>query len=76
MYSLYGNKAHREGVLHDFFYRIDCPFISPRKIKDLVFLEAMESRGKPYYIRYPMYTGVRLGGWASYQKRMVADKLI
>jgi len=76
IYTLYGNKAHREGVLHDFLYRKDCPFTCSRKTKDLIFLEAMESRGKPYYVRSPMYTGVRIGGWASYQKRMILDKLI
>jgi len=76
IYALYGNKAHREGVLHDFLYRIDCLFTCSRKTKDLVFLEAMESRNKPYYIRYSMYAGVRLGGYLSYQKKMMADKLI
>lgn len=40
-----------------------------------IFLESMQSTGKPAYIRYPMYCGVMLGSYSSYHKRMVKDKL-
>lgn len=75
IYTLYGNRAHMESVLHDMLYRVDCPWDVTRRIADLIFFEAMTSRGKPAYIRYAMYKGVRLGGWASYEKRKMLDKL-
>lgn len=75
IYTLYGDKAHREGVLHDMLYRIDCPWNLSREPADLIFFEAMTSRGKPAYIRYAMYAGVRVGGWASFKKKKMLDRL-
>lgn len=75
IYTLWGGKAHREGVLHDYLYRKDAVPGVPRRDADRVFLEAMELRGKPRRVRYPMYLGVRIGGWTAYHKHLVADKL-
>lgn len=75
IYSLFGDRAHRESVLHDYLYRIDAkPCVTLKQAND-VFLEAMTLRGKPWYVRYPMFWGVCLGGAASYHKRKVSDKL-
>jgi hypothetical protein len=38
-------------------------------------LEAMKATGKPFYISYPMYWGVVLGGLGSYHKRGIRDTL-
>lgn len=75
IYSAFGNKAHREAVVHDYLYRKDSePIVSFMKA-NRVFLEAMKARGKPFYIRHPMYAGVCIGGWTSYHKKLVEDIL-
>lgn len=74
IFTLWGGRAHREGVLHDYLYRIDAKPETARGTADSVFKEAMSLRGKPWYVRYPMFVGVRVGGWTAYHKRRVADK--
>lgn len=74
-YMLFGDRAHRESVLHDYLYRIDAIPSATRSQADDVFLEAMKERGKGYFVRYAMYWGVRSGGWTAWHKRMVGDRL-
>lgn len=74
IYTLWGGKAHREGVIHDYLYRSNSVPLVPRATADSVFKEAMGLRGKPWYVRWPMFWGVRLGGFGSYHKRLVGDK--
>ena len=74
-YAMYGDRAHREGVLHDYLYRQDSIPRASFKDANSVFLEAMEVREKPFYVRYPMYLAVCAGGYPSYHKRKVFDKL-
>ncbi len=75
LYLLWGGKAHREGVLHDYLYRIDSkPRVSFARA-NRVFLEAMKCRCKPWWVRYPMFVGVALGGRWSYHKKITADRL-
>ena len=69
-------RAHREAVIHDYLYRKDSLPIVSESIANRVFLEAMELIGKSWYIRYPIYFGVCLGGWASYHKIYVNDRLV
>jgi hypothetical protein len=74
-YMAFGDRAHREAVLHDYLYRKDSvPCVSFMEA-NRVFLEAMKLRGKPVYISYPMFWGVVIGGYFSYHKRKVKDKL-
>ena len=74
-YTLFGDRAHRESVIHDYLYRSDSfPSLS-RSQADDVFLEAMRCRGKGFFVRYAMWTGVQAGGWTAYHKRNVGDKL-
>ncbi len=74
-YTFWGGKAHREGVLHDYLYRIDAePAVSFDQANS-VFLEAMEARGKSRFIRWPMYAAVCLGGRSSYHQKKVGDSL-
>jgi len=63
-YWLFGGKADSPAGIHDLLYR--WPFVS-RKEADKVFLEAMEVKGKSLFTRWPMYAGVRVGGWLSYK---------
>ncbi len=70
-YTLWGDRSHREATLHDYLYRLDSiPNVS-RATADKIFLEAMKCRGKPLRIRWPMYLGVRIGGFGAYHKRKV-----
>lgn len=74
-YWLYGSRAHREGVIHDFLFRKDCiprpSFMTANK----VFLEAMECRGKPWYVRWPMYSAVCAFSYPCFHQRRTEDKL-
>lgn len=74
-YWFWGGKAHREGVLHDYLYRIDAEPAASFDDANSAFLEAMESRGKPFYVRWPMYAGVCVGGYPSYHQKKVRDEL-
>ena len=74
-YTLFGDRAHRESVIHDYLYRLDAIPQATRSQADDVFLEAMKCRGKGFFVRYAMWMGVRAGGWTAYHKRKVADKL-
>lgn len=79
VYWLYGDRAHHEGVLHDYLYRAPQHKIMidrggnkiekkiTKKEADNLFLEAMKSRGKPFYVCYGMYLGVKLGGFSSWR---------
>jgi len=70
-YWFWGGRVHREAVLHDYLYRIDSIPVVSFSIANKVFLEAMKARGKTFYVRYPMYTGVVIGGQSSYHKKEV-----
>lgn len=71
VFWFWGGRAHREGVLHDWLYRIDSAPLVSKKVADAVFFEAMESRGKGRMVRYPMWWGVVLGGGGSYHQRNI-----
>ena len=75
IYAMWGARAHREGILHDLIFRSDSTPIVQWMVANNVFLEAMEVRGKPWYIRYPMYWGVCLGSWGYWHKRKIGDSL-
>lgn len=72
-YMAWGDKAHREAVLHDYLYRIDACPAATRAKADSLFKEAMISRGQPWRIYYPMWMGVRIGGGSSFHKMRVCD---
>jgi hypothetical protein len=75
-YTMFGDRAHMESVIHDYLYRKDSvPQATYSQAND-VFLEAMKVRGKSFFVRYAMYWGVVLGGWTAYHKLNVNDKLV
>lgn len=75
IYDLFGDRAHREAVLHDYLYRRDSvPRASFEEAND-VFLEAMEAQRKGWFVRHCMYWGVCMGGRSSYHKKKVRAKL-
>ena len=74
-YWFWGGREHREAVLHDYLYRIDSVPVVSLSIANRVFLEAAKARKKSLLIRYPMYWGVFLGGWLSFHKKKVRQRL-
>ena len=68
---IWGSRAHREGILHDYLYRINSVPVVSFAMANAVFIEAMESRAKSFWVRYPMFWGVWLGGYFSYHKKKV-----
>lgn len=64
VYLLFGDRAHRESVVHDYLYQ---RHMVTRGVADKVFLEAMKARGKSAFVRVGMYWGVVLGGRGSYK---------
>ena len=75
IFAMWGNRAHREAVIHDLLFRKDSQPNVGFWVANRVLLEAMEFRGKPAIIRYPMYWGVCIGSYRFYHKRLVGDKL-
>ena len=75
VYMAFGDRAHREAVLHDYLYRIDAVPAATFDQANDVFLEAMECRNKSWYIRWPMFWGVCFGGSGSFHQKRVGDKL-
>lgn len=75
IYEMFGDRAHREAVLHDYLYRIDAVPQASYAQANNVFFEAMKLRGKKFVVRYGMYWGVVLGGWTAFHKRYVKDNL-
>lgn len=75
IYAMWGGRCHREAVIHDLLFRKDSKPNVSFSAANWIFLEAMKCRGKPFYIRHPMYSGVMLGSHSYYHKRLVGDKL-
>jgi len=57
-YTLFGDRAHRESVIHDYLFRKDSKPLVNFMTANKVFLEAMEFRGKTKFVRYAMFFGV------------------
>ena len=65
VYWLYGGRARKAAVIHDFLYQTH---ICPKAIADAVFLEAMRLiPDLPGWARRAMHQGVVLGGQSSYE---------
>lgn len=60
IYAMLGDTAHQPAVVHDWLYYAG---ITTRKTADDVFLEAMIASGISAWRRWPIYWGVRAGGW-------------
>jgi len=75
IYESWGNRAHREAVLHDYLYRKDSKPVVTYSQANKIFLEAMKSRGVQWWIRWPMYLAVCMAGWTAYHKLCVKSKI-
>lgn len=65
--------CHREGVLHDYLYRIDAYY--PKDTADRIFLEAMQSRKKSVFTQIVFYLAVKWFGGKSYHKKTIDWKI-
>lgn len=63
IYAMLGDLAHKPAVVHDWLYYTGQV---SRRTADRVMLEAMEEIGVPLYRRWPIYWGVRTGGWVAW----------
>lgn len=75
VYVMWGNRAHREAVVHDYLYRVNSNPVVTRAQADAVFKEAMKATGKPAKIWLPMWLGVRIGSMPYFHKKRVEDVL-
>lgn len=63
VYALCGGVARRAAVVHDYLYTSGR---ASREIADAVFREASEVIGVPWWCRWMMWAGVRVGGGSHY----------
>jgi hypothetical protein len=74
LFTLWGNRSHHEAVIHDYLGRAGSRPDVDYDTWNNIFYEAMVVREKPWYIRYPMYWGVCIGGREFFKKRGVDGK--
>lgn len=75
LWWFYGDRAHKSAVIHDYLFCIDAKPEVSWMMANRVFLEAMETGGHWFYVRYPMFAGVVIGSRLCWHKRKVLDKL-
>ena len=68
-YEMFGGRGNGPAVIHDWNYRTG---FRSRVASDLTFLDGMKDINLPWYIREPMYLGVRWGGWITYNRHKKA----
>lgn len=64
-YACLGDTAHEPAVVHDWLYYAA---ITTREVADNVLLEAMKAWGMSAWRYYPIYWGVRAGGWVAWNQ--------
>jgi hypothetical protein len=62
-YACLGDTAHEPAVVHDWLYYAA---LTDRKTADDVLLEAMKAWGMSPWRYWPIYWGVRSGGWSAW----------
>lgn len=67
MFLLFGGRARKAAVLHDWLYH---EHEGEREVADAVFFKAM-AHDEGLFTRVAMWLGVRVGGWAIWQRREV-----
>lgn len=74
-YMMWGDRAHRPAVLHDYLYRSDSNPKVTKEVADQYFKKAMVLTDVKWIIYYPMYLAVKWFGKASYGVLAVKDEL-
>lgn len=65
-FLLAGDTCHKAAVVHDWLYTPPERF--PRDLCDKVLREAAEASGVPFWRRWLVWAGVRIGGGGNYQQ--------
>ncbi len=65
IYACLGDTAHEPAVVHDWLYY---SAVTDRATADGVLLEAMKAWGMSRWRYYPIYWGVRVGGWSAWNE--------
>jgi hypothetical protein len=65
LYAVLGDCAHQPAVIHDWLYYAA---ITTRKMADDIMLEGMGVIGLTAWKRYPIWWGIRLGGWYAWNQ--------
>ena len=65
LYAMLGDTAHEPAVVHDWLYYTQ---IVSRETADNILFEAMGVIGMPWWRRYPIWWGVRVGGWYAWNQ--------
>lgn len=60
VYAMLGDRAHEPAVIHDWLYY---SAMTTKEVADLVLMEAMGVIGLPWYQKWPIYLGVKWGGF-------------
>jgi hypothetical protein len=76
IFELFGNRAHRSAVVHDYLYRVDSVPLATKLQADRVFLEAMRATGKVFFIRWFMFIGVAGFAWLSFHRKTITDPAV
>jgi Protein of unknown function (DUF1353) len=63
IYAMLGDRAHEPAVVHDWLYYAA---VTTRAMADDVLMEAMARKYLPWWQRYPIWWGVRAGGWLAW----------
>lgn len=74
VFYLWGDRAHRAAVLHDYLYRKDCPGEPSREEADKLFYDAIVASNDSSFIATSMYTGVKLFGGNAFRKMQIAER--
>ena len=78
LHALLKGRAEKAACYHDWLYRYQerkysrVPQLVTRRQADLAFLDAMKAEGVARRHRWPIYAGVRLGGWVSWRRHRYA----
>jgi len=63
----FGGDYDQAAVLHDYLYRTAFKCME-RVVADAIFIEAMQVCGTGPWTRWPIFLGVRAGGWVTYRR--------
>lgn len=69
VYAMLGDRAHEPAVVHDWLYY---SALTDRHMADNILMEAMVVLGLPFWQRYPIWWGVRIGGWVAWNEHRKA----
>ena len=65
LYAMLGDRAHEPALVHDFLY---ASALTTRKMADDILMEAMDVLKLPFWQKWPIYWGVRVGGWYAWNQ--------